>query len=190
MDPQFRAGCSRPRGPRDWPPQGAASPARSPGPPPPPSQPSPAWALVSPLQSGLFMASAREAHRSGAEVTSAACTWREPGRGVSPAHPSHSLAPSQEGGQCSEHLHHRPGPGGCGPPPTRGGPTPGPCLKLPAGRAPALGARGLLGGLVAHLRTPRGRELALCKTGPVSSPAAALGWVVLCAHVHSCLSSS
>ena len=52
---------------------------------------------------------------------------------------------------------------------------PGPCPKLPAGQAPALGARGLLGGLGAHLRTPRGLELALCKTGPVSSPAAALG---------------
>lgn len=75
--------CSRPRGLKDRPPQGAASLAQSPGLSPPPSQPSPAWALVtpwatvSPLQSGLFMACAWEAHRSGAEVVSAACTWQE-----------------------------------------------------------------------------------------------------------------
>lgn len=45
--------------------------------PAPPGPLSPAWAAVSPLQSGLFMACAREAHSSGAEVASAACTWQE-----------------------------------------------------------------------------------------------------------------
>ena len=156
MDPQFRAGCSRPRGPRDWPPQGAASPARSPGPPPPPSQPSPAWALVSPLQSGLFMASAREAQRSGAEVTSAACTWREPGRGVSPAHPSPSLAPSQEGGQYSEHLHHRPGPRGLWATPNQRRPHPRPLPEAPCRTSPGPGSKGLTRGSGGSSEDPEG----------------------------------
>lgn len=147
-DPQFRARCPRPRGPEDQPPQGAASPAQSPGPPPPPSQPSPAWALVasraavSLLQSGLFTASAREAHRSGAEVTSAACKCQELRTPCFSCPRLPQPGPSQEGAQRLGHLPHRPRPRGLWATSDQRGPTPGPCLKLPAARAPALGARG------------------------------------------------
>ena len=144
-DPQFRARCPRPRGPEDRPPQGAASPAQSPGPPPPPSQPSPAWALiasraaVSLLQSGLFTASAREAHRLGAEVTSAACSWQElrtrcfscprlpqPGPSQEGAQHPPAWAPARKAPSAWGTSLLDPAPRGCGPPLTKEAPHPAP----------------------------------------------------------------